>query len=189
MRRITFISDTHGQHNDPDLFPDVGEGWMLVHAGDCGNHGCRDEVENFLQWFSVQKYEHKVMIAGNHDYALSRGCTIPRSITYLEDKLVVIDGVRVYGTPWTRRYSDMVFELQQGEELDRVGVRYRTDWTCSSPIHHLTAFSMSAGRTNMWDARSCWKGYSRCDRESTRSAMSISRAWQPLTERSSSTLH
>ena len=61
------ISDTHGKHDELDLTKYPAN--VLVHAGYWT--GGRDrgfaETEGFLHWFAVQPFEHKILIAGNHE--------------------------------------------------------------------------------------------------------------------------
>ena len=42
---ITFISDTHGLHEKLNL----GQGTILIHAGDITEYGTEDEVLDFVQ--------------------------------------------------------------------------------------------------------------------------------------------
>jgi len=39
---------------------------------------------------------------------------------YLEDSMVEIEGIRIYGSPWTLSYHDWVFQLDGGEEIKRM---------------------------------------------------------------------
>ena len=63
MIKVCCISDTH---NETDSF-DLGEGDLLIHAGDFTLSGKYDEMEKFAKWFASQKYKHKIIIAGNHE--------------------------------------------------------------------------------------------------------------------------
>lgn len=100
--RLVCLSDTHGLH-DRLILP---EGDILVHAGDVCNHGSLVEAVRFLGWFeSVGDYQHRVLIAGNHDRvfeddALIRGL-IPKNIHYLNDSGVTIGGMHLWGSPVT----------------------------------------------------------------------------------------
>jgi Icc-related predicted phosphoesterase len=62
--KLVLISDTHGLHRNMAPLPD---GDILIHAGDISNVGERDQVEDFIDWFSGQPHKHKIFIAGNHD--------------------------------------------------------------------------------------------------------------------------
>jgi predicted phosphodiesterase len=43
---ITIISDTHGLHQKLQL----GQGTILIHAGDITDYGTEEEVVDFVQW-------------------------------------------------------------------------------------------------------------------------------------------
>lgn len=67
MRKITCISDTHGLHDQ--MTHKVGDGNILIHAGDLTNVGKRDEVYSVISWFHrlLDNFDDIVFIAGNHD--------------------------------------------------------------------------------------------------------------------------
>ena len=62
--KCTAISDTHTRHS---RLPRLPGGDFLFHTGDSTFFGQPGEVETFLEWFSKQKYTHKIFLAGNHD--------------------------------------------------------------------------------------------------------------------------
>ncbi|CAL6016950.1 Calcineurin-like_phosphoesterase [Hexamita inflata] len=69
---ITFISDTHEEHNKLD--GELYNGDILVHTGDLTN-GENDPsdltpIKVFLDWFQQQPYKYKIFIGGNHDFAM-----------------------------------------------------------------------------------------------------------------------
>ena len=69
--KITFISDTHNKHNHltSNAYNNIlGSGDVLVHAGDCTSVGKSHEITNFLNWFGMTDFKHKIFIAGNHDF-------------------------------------------------------------------------------------------------------------------------
>ena len=69
--KITFISDTHNKHNhltSKGMGNILGSGDVLVHAGDCTSMGKSHEITNFLNWFGMTDFKHKIFIAGNHDF-------------------------------------------------------------------------------------------------------------------------
>lgn len=72
QHKITCISDTHGLHNR--MTHKVGEGNILIHAGDLTNIGKREEVIEVIAWFHrlLQNFEDIVFIAGNHDRSFDR---------------------------------------------------------------------------------------------------------------------
>ena len=60
--RIVCISDTHTHR--PTGLP---KGDVLVHAGDLTNDGTVADIQGQIDWISSLPYEHKIVIAGNHD--------------------------------------------------------------------------------------------------------------------------
>jgi Icc-related predicted phosphoesterase len=117
--KIVLISDTHNQHEKINL-PD---GDMLIHAGDVSNSGTLTEILNFLEWFSQLDFRHKIFIAGNHDFLLEKtnpSRIIPHGVVYLQDSLVEIEGLRIYGSPYTPKFFDWAFMKYRGEEMREV---------------------------------------------------------------------
>lgn len=60
--RIVCISDTHTLK--PTFLP---QGDVLVHAGDLTSDGTVADIQDQIDWISSLPYEHKIVIAGNHD--------------------------------------------------------------------------------------------------------------------------
>ena len=121
--KIVALSDTHGKHAHipRDWFQPAD---VLVHAGDVSNVGRINEIVDFLDWFTKQPYEHKIFIAGNHDWAFQNNHDVITrivrdygNIIYLEDSSVTIDGVKFYGSPWQPWFYDWAFNLPRGEKL------------------------------------------------------------------------
>lgn len=114
--RFVVISDTHGRHKKVD----VPDGDVFVFAGDMCKRGNRRELEAFRKEFlSILPHEHKVVVAGNHDYPFERedGDELLPDCTYLEDEAVTIDGVKIYGSPWQPEFCNWAFNLPRGEAL------------------------------------------------------------------------
>lgn len=111
------ISDTHNQHCKIDV-PDCD---MVIHAGDCTSRGTEAEILDFLDWYGDLPHQHKVLIAGNHDfgfesnpikYAVECG---NRGITYLQDESIVIDGIKIHGSPMQPEFCDWAFNCWRTE--------------------------------------------------------------------------
>jgi len=114
--RIVCIADTHGMHEDVTL-PD---GDVLVCAGDITNVGSLKDVQSFNEWLGRQFHKHKLIIAGNHDWLFYNKPTWARRYitngTYLQDSEVTIDGFKFYGSPWTPKFRQWAFMLNNREE-------------------------------------------------------------------------
>jgi predicted phosphohydrolase len=117
--RVICISDTHSRHDDMQ----VPEGDLLLHAGDCSKLGTREQIESFDRWLGTLPHPHKVVIAGNHDFAFEQDPEARSWITnatYLQDEGVEIGGLFLWGSPWQPRFFDWAFNLDRGEPLRRV---------------------------------------------------------------------
>lgn len=112
--KIVALSDTHGQHRTMKNLPD---GDVLVFAGDMGVHGTMPELQDFATWFADFPHEHKIMIAGNHDFCFDhtrqkedcRELLEEKGIIYLEEETVTIEGVKFYGSPFSNTFDQYVF--------------------------------------------------------------------------------
>jgi Icc-related predicted phosphoesterase len=124
-KKITFISDTHNKHKhltSKGMGNILGSGDILVHAGDSTSMGQKHEIEQFLKWFSNTDFEHKIFIAGNHDFGFEKETDIDQQfkdlgVTYLFDNDITIDGIKFYGSPWQPEFYNWAFNLPRGEEL------------------------------------------------------------------------
>ena len=122
-KKITFISDTHTKHKH--LTNDLPGGDILIHCGDISSRGYMTEIKNFLEWFdSIKGYEHKIFIAGNHDFGFQdnpKECAkllqdYP-TVTYLEDSSVIVDGIKIYGSPWQPWFHNWAFNVNRGWDI------------------------------------------------------------------------
>ena len=136
--KVVCISDTHCQHRNLRL----SGGDLLLHTGDCTRGGDIDQLKDFLDWFSVQPFLYKVWIAGNHDVTLHKSfyeknwrrfnrnrerqdheevCALIASysdIIYLEDRLVTVDGIKIYGSPWQPTFFQWAFNAERGHDIE-----------------------------------------------------------------------
>lgn len=125
MTTICAISDTHGKHE----FLDIPEADILIHAGDVSMAGKDWEIEEFLQWFSKLPHKHKIWIAGNHDFymqellkpnrksELEQLLSEYKTTTYLCDSGTVVEGLKIYGSPWQPEFHDWAFNLPRNGAL------------------------------------------------------------------------
>lgn len=111
MMRIVLLSDTHNQHGKIK----VPDGDILIHAGDATSGGTYEEVDEFFHWFRRLPHQHKVFVAGNHDWLFQKEKTLAAllsdGITYLEDSWEMVGGFKIYGSPWQPEFCNWAFNL------------------------------------------------------------------------------
>lgn len=120
MPRIVAISDTHSRHEQFGTLPD---GDILIHAGDATVQGKFDEVIEFNRWLGTLPHKHKIFVAGNHDFLFEKSPNFARTlipnVTYLQDAFVMVEGLKIYGSPWQPRFHDWAFNLDRGSDIAR----------------------------------------------------------------------
>lgn len=113
------ISDTHGNHNLINIPSNRAQ--CIIHSGDFTNRGSYDETIRFLAWFGSLKYKYKVLVAGNHDwYVVEHNIRFRElckefGIIYLEDEFIIIEGIKIYGTPWVPKFYNWAFMTEEYE--------------------------------------------------------------------------
>lgn len=112
--KIVCISDTHNQQRNVMLPP----GDVLVHAGDMTNHGTPVEIYQVALWIDKHRKNYKsvVITPGNHDILFEKDEIWAReyfsgmkNVHVLINQEVVIDGMRFWGSPWTKRFFNWAF--------------------------------------------------------------------------------
>ena len=117
--KFVIIADTHGKHRSVRL----PKGDVLIHAGDISYRGEKLEIKDFLLWFARQDFEHKIFIAGNHDFFFEKAKEkeleniIPEKITYLNDSGTIINGINIWGSPFTPKFFNWAFNETRGEAI------------------------------------------------------------------------
>jgi Icc-related predicted phosphoesterase len=115
--KVLAISDTHGMHDffTKEDFIDID---MVIHAGDASNVKSPAlnvyEMENFLRWFNELPVKYKIYVAGNHDTSVEAGLINPRhyeSITYLEHESIEIEGIKIFGSPYSKAFGSWAFNV------------------------------------------------------------------------------
>jgi predicted phosphohydrolase len=118
--RIVAVADTHLFHRAL-VVPD---GDVFVHAGDMCRGGDLVELRTAADWINRLPHRHKVIVAGNHDWAFAREPGAARAMFpaahYLEDAELALDGVRFYGSPWQPEFCNWAFNLPRGPALAAV---------------------------------------------------------------------
>ena len=116
MTKICIIADTHRRHRELAIPPCD----LLIHCGDFCSFQREDSktLEDVDQWFAESPASHVVCIGGNHDFLLQNREFRFAHATYLQDELVEVAGLKIYGTPWCPDLSGFAFyaPLQQLEE-------------------------------------------------------------------------
>ena len=108
--KIIAISDTHNLHHKLVL----PEGDMIIHAGDFTTWGDIKEANCFKNWFAKLPYKYKVCIAGNHDRCMESMHFLAKDfeqagIIYLRNSSVNVEGINIYGSPYTPEYGAFSF--------------------------------------------------------------------------------
>lgn len=109
--KIWHISDTHTFHEMLTVPENID---IAIFSGDCSNP--QNTLQNsfevlaFLKWFGQLPIKYKVFVAGNHDVSIERKVIfendfIDNGIIHLWDKEVIIEGVKVYGSPYTPSFG------------------------------------------------------------------------------------
>jgi len=118
--KLWHISDTHGLHSSLKVPTGID---IVIHSGDASNF--RDpwlnkpELDHFLKWFSKLEIKHKIFVPGNHDTSLEKGL-ISRDlieslgIHLLINEEVVVEGLRIWGSPHVPRYGDWAYMKPRG---------------------------------------------------------------------------
>ena len=124
--KIWHISDTHTFH---DLLI-IPEGIaMVIFSGDCSNprdpYNNEPEVRAFIDWFGNLPIHHKVFVAGNHDTSIEKGLVAKsdfkdRGIHYLENETIEIEGLKIFGSPYTPTFGYGWSFNKARHKLDRV---------------------------------------------------------------------
>lgn len=119
MTKFIIISDTHSKHE----LVDIPEGDILLHAGDFTKRGSLEDVNSFNDWLGTLPHSKKIIIAGNHDFCFEKQNEDARKLmtnaVYLQDELIEIEGLKIYGSPWQPWFFDWAFNLPRGIELKK----------------------------------------------------------------------
>jgi Icc-related predicted phosphoesterase len=110
--KVVLLSDTHG------YLPEIPECDLMIHAGDIcpvSNHTRQYQAQwlrtDFTDWLNKIPANHKVVIAGNHDFVLQESKKIGRELPchYLQDSSVEIEGFKIHGSPWSNHFGNWAF--------------------------------------------------------------------------------
>jgi Icc-related predicted phosphoesterase len=114
---IGLISDTHNKHKQLVIPNDID---LLIHAGDITIHGNEGELSSFNEWCGTLHLpkEKIIVVAGNHDQCIQHhgkrwAKETLSNCTYLEDEEYVVDGLKIYGTPWSPTFGLWAFMVDR----------------------------------------------------------------------------
>jgi Icc-related predicted phosphoesterase len=98
--KITAFSDTHMLHQEVEIL----DADLLIFAGDMSVCRTVQDVAGFNDFLKSLPHLYKIVIGGNHDHLLASspelGRKLLRDAIYLQDEAVVIEGIKIYGSPW-----------------------------------------------------------------------------------------
>lgn len=119
--KIVCISDTHQLHRQLKI-PECD---ILLHAGDITFTGEHHVLEDFNDWLgSLENVKHKIVIAGNHDLSLENNDNLARKIlsnaSYLYHESITVEGLKIFGSPFSPRFCDWAFNVDRGEPLRKL---------------------------------------------------------------------
>lgn len=112
------ISDTHNRQWESKLV--IPDGDVLIHAGDMTIMGTPGELVSVANWFEKirDRFSAIVFTPGNHDLLFEDD--LPRAMKFFEkmnnvhcliNQQIVINGMKFWGTPFTKRFRDWGFNV------------------------------------------------------------------------------
>jgi Icc-related predicted phosphoesterase len=103
---------------------------LLIHAGDIAGKGSFAVIRDFNDWIGELKSSNvvgeAVVIPGNHDLSLDpvkvgRPCNDAISLftncELLIDAGIELNGIKIWGSPYTPAFMDWAFNKKRGQEL------------------------------------------------------------------------
>lgn len=125
--RIWHISDTHSYHNLLEVPTDID---MVIFSGDCSNprdpYNNEPEVRGFIDWYrTLDEIPVKIFVAGNHDTSIEKRLVTKEDFTkhgiiYLENDDVIIDGIKIFGSPFSPTFGYGWAFNKDRTKLDRI---------------------------------------------------------------------
>lgn len=122
---IDCVSDLHGS------YPKLEGGDLLIVAGDLTSNDTIPAWKVFFEWLEKQKYKYIVYIGGNHDGFLEncvpnkddvwkKDREYPNEIHYLMNTGCEIEGLKIWGSPYTPEFCNWHFMKPRGEEMAKM---------------------------------------------------------------------
>jgi predicted phosphodiesterase len=122
--RIWHISDTHCQERDLIIPNNID---MVIHSGDESNskNPYNNEMESreFIQWYKSLPIKYKIFIAGNHSTSIEQRLITREdfeinNIIYLEHESINIEGLNIFGSPYTPEFHNWAFNVRRDRLVD-----------------------------------------------------------------------
>jgi len=106
---IDCLSDLHGH------YPKLEGGDLLIVAGDLTAGHSREDFYQFANWMRNQKYEDRIVIAGNHDtwiveedyWHIENWYDIGEFEFLCDNGTELENGLKIWGSPWTKTFEGM----------------------------------------------------------------------------------
>jgi Icc-related predicted phosphoesterase len=111
IMKIWHISDTHCYHNLLKVPSNID---MVIFSGDCSNprdpYTNEHQVRQFIEWYFLLNIPIKIFVAGNHDTSIERKLILKEdfqkhNIIYLENESIVINELKIFGSPYTPSFG------------------------------------------------------------------------------------
>jgi hypothetical protein len=92
----------------------------LIHCGDfCSfRDGDLQTLRDVDDWFSGLSARNVVCVGGNHDHLLQRREFEFTRAQFLEDRLIEVMGLRIYGSPWCPDLSGFAYYARESELIE-----------------------------------------------------------------------
>lgn len=117
MNSLCIIADTHQKHREITI-PQCD---ILIHCGDFCSFQ-RDDLntlEDVDVWFAESPASKVVCIGGNHDFMLESREFQFAHAEFLEDGLIELGGLTIYGSPWCPDLSGFAYYQNEVDLAER----------------------------------------------------------------------
>lgn len=117
MTSICVVADTHRMHRRVSI-PGCD---VLIHCGDFCTFRQEDlqTLQDVDAWFDEVDASHVICVGGNHDFALQSGAFLFQNAEFLEDRVIEVAGLAVYGSPWCPDLSGFAYFASPEELIER----------------------------------------------------------------------
>lgn len=119
--KVTCISDTHSNYFNTENIESCD---LLIHAGDLEAWN-ENSLHKFIKWYNSFDSKYKVCIAGNHDKfiyennALAKQIFKENNIIYLENSMIEIEEIKIWGSPITPVFFNWYFMAERGDAIKK----------------------------------------------------------------------